>query len=73
MPECQHEVVQQTSELMVRWAWNRQPDGSYEPEETHNKVLWEETIEGEDAWVCADCEARLTPMDGEAGVRFTRV
>lgn len=59
MSECEHTTLRQTSKQIVRWTWNRQDDSTYEPEDTHDKVLWEETLE----WECSDCDAIVSLDD----------
>jgi hypothetical protein len=50
MPDCQHERLHQFSEAMLRTTWERNDDGSYEPDAEY-KVL-DETI---GLFVCVDC------------------
>jgi hypothetical protein len=48
---CEHPELVQVSEATLRWTWTRCNDGTYEPEETHDKVLYEETID----FTCREC------------------
>jgi hypothetical protein len=54
---CQHPRVSQLSIVHARTYWNREDDGSYEPEPTGpiclSKILSEET----ESWRCVDCGA----------------
>lgn len=63
MSACNHEILHQTSDCVLRWTWERQEDGTYEPEETHDKVLWEETLE----FKCIQCN-ELVDLDDDARI-----
>lgn len=59
MPDCSHPLLHQVSEAVLRTTWERQPDGTYEPD-TEYKVLYEET----GTFTCVECE-QVVVLDGK--------
>ena len=57
---CQHTILRQTSEVMMRWTWNRGDDGAYLPAPTHDKILHEETVD----FSCAECGTVVFLLNG---------
>lgn len=56
---CRHPRLHQVSEAVLRTTWERQEDGTYEPD-AENKVLHEEV----GTFMCVDCKTEVS-LDGE--------